>query len=71
MILALSSDGGILIGLSEGNLRELRNGNPILKTIPGFPTLRIMYGATEGDILAELMRIGVVDMPLPETDTPH
>jgi len=71
MILALSSDGGILIGLSEGNLRELRKGNPILKTIPGFPTLRIMYGATEGDILAELMRIGVVDMPLPETDTPH
>ena len=72
MIIALSSDGGILIGLSEGNLRELRAGHPILKdNIPGFPTIRIMYGETEGAILAELMVAGVVEMPQPDTDTPH
>jgi hypothetical protein len=61
MIYARKSDGGILIGLSKGNLELLQQGKPILKRHPGMPPLRIVYGETEETIFTMLTAEGVID----------
>lgn len=69
MIVAKSkTDKGdiVIVGLSEGNITQLKDGKPALTAIPGTDTkIVIMYGKTEGDIYRELAKTGF-KMPIPE-----
>lgn len=59
MILAEIKDQGILIGLSEKNIEELKEGQPILKD-SSKGKLVILYGKTEFAILNELKKKGFI-----------
>lgn len=61
MIYAKTTDGGLLIGLSERNIELLREGRPIVKNIPGMPSLFIVAGATEAAIYSELAQHGCIN----------
>ncbi len=57
----------MLIGLSEGNISQLKEGKPAITQIPGTDTeIAIMYGKTEGDIYKELKRGGIKMPEVPE-----
>jgi len=60
MIYATTTDGGLLIGLSERNIELLRQGSPIVKNIPGMPSLIIVAGETEAAIYSELAKHGYI-----------
>jgi len=62
----------LLLGLSAGNIRKLREGKPvqILKEELGIGfDIGIMYGETEQAIVAELESLGI-DLPDPTTWKP-
>lgn len=60
MIYGSTSDGGIIIGLSAGNVEQLKIGRPIITRLPGAPVLRIFYCETEEQLFAELEKAGVL-----------
>jgi hypothetical protein len=60
MIIAKMTDGSLLLGLSERNIELLRKGKPIVKDVEGLAKFVIVYGKTEGDIMAELKAHGLV-----------
>jgi len=58
MIKAKTSDGKIILGLSEENIIRLKQGKPIAINLKemgvGDIPLFIMYGKTEADIVVQL-----------------
>ncbi len=62
-MIKLRAGEAILLGLSEGNLRLLKQGRPILiqGEDVGLPGVRIaiMYGETEAAIVAEIRSHGI------------
>ena len=60
MIYAKTTDDGLFIGLTERNIELLRAGSPIVKHIPGMPSLFIVAGETEAAIYSELAKHGCI-----------
>lgn len=64
MIKAKISDGSVLLGLSDENLRRLKDGSPIVLDLAeiDMPPLKItnMAGATPESILSMLRKTGMV-----------
>jgi hypothetical protein len=56
----------VIVGLSEGNITQLKDGKPALTEIPGTDIkIAVMYGKTEAAIYKELEKSGL-KMPIPE-----
>jgi len=56
-----------VLGLSKGNIRNLKKGHPAITEFPGMVGTKIiiMYGDTEADIYKELNK-NFDKMPIPE-----
>ena len=63
MIKAKLGKNDLLFGLSEGNIRKLKKGEPIkidLKEMGMEGTIFICYGKTEMDIMYDLKKAGMI-----------
>lgn len=69
MIYGTMADGSLFIGLSEENLRLLREGRPICKEdVSGHKALIIVYGETEWAIIDAMCKVGMLDGALVHDD---
>lgn len=60
MIVAKMSNNGLLLGLTEENVKRLKANEPIINNHTG-QDIYIMYGKTEFDIVNGLKKAGLIN----------